>query len=229
MSKNISINPKIEQSWKKMLNKEFQSDYFLEIKNFLLTEKLNWKNIYPIWKNIFKAFDMVPFDKVKVVILGQDPYHGKGQAHGLSFSVPEGINPPPSLKNIFKELYSDLGIPIPKHGNLEKWAKQWVLLLNAILTVEASSPASHSKIGWETFTDAIIKKLSDERDGIVFLLWGTFAQTKKNLIDTKKHYILETTHPSPFSAYRGFLGSKHFSKTNNILKKLGKTEIDWSL
>ncbi len=229
MDKKTVIIPNMEQSWKEKLDIEFQKDYFMKIKDFLLNEKLKGSVIYPEEKNIFKAFDIISFDKVKVVILWQDPYHGAWQAHGLSFSVPEWIKQPPSLKNIFKELHSDIGMAIPEHWNLEKWAKQGVLLLNAILTVQASSPASHSKIGWGKFTDAVIKKLSDEREWIVFLLWWAFAQGKKSLIDTDKHYVLETTHPSPFSSYRGFLGSKHFSKTNEILEKIWKEKIDWTL
>jgi len=229
MSKNSLVNLQIEKSWKKELNTEFQKDYFIKIREFLLEEKQKGSIVYPEWKNIFKAFDMISFDQVKVVILWQDPYHGEWQAHGLSFSVPEWTKQPPSLKNIFKELKNDINIDIPEHWNLEKWAKQGVLLLNAILTVQASSPASHSKIGWEKFTDAVIKKLSDERDWIIFLLWGAFAQSKKPLIDLNKHFVLETTHPSPFSAYRGFLWSNPFSKTNKILEKIWKKKIDWNL
>jgi uracil-DNA glycosylase len=179
--------------------------------------------------NIFAAFNLTHFDEVKVVLLGQDPYHGPKQAHGLSFSVLEGITPPPSLKNIFKELHDDLGYDIPKNGNLTKWAKQGVFLLNAILTVRANKPASHQKKGWEEFTDAVIKVLSDKREGLVFILWGKFAQSKEDLIDTKKHYVLKAAHPSPFSADKGFFGSKPFSKTNKILVKLGKEPIDWDL
>ncbi|MEK7150370.1 MAG: uracil-DNA glycosylase, partial [Patescibacteria group bacterium] len=179
-------------------------------------------------KQIFNAFNLAPFDKVKVVILGQDPYHGKGQAHGLSFSVPDRINPPPSLVNIFKEIESDLNVKIQKtNGNLENWAKQGVLLLNAILTVRANNPASHRNLGWEKLTNAVIKALSNKREHIVFLLWGKFAQEKENLIDASKHLILKAPHPSPFSANSGFFGCKHFSKTNDYLIKTGQTPIDW--
>jgi len=223
----IKINPQIEQSWKEILLDEFNSDYFVELKNFLIEEKKKYE-VYPPGNLIFHAFNRTPFHKVKVVLLGQDPYHGKGQAHGLCFSVPYGITPPPSLVNIFKELHSDLGIPIPSHGNLEKWADQGVLLLNAILTVRANSAGSHQGKGWEKFTDAVIKKISEKKSGIVFLLWGKYAQAKENLIDQNKHYILKAAHPSPFSA-NGFLGCKHFSKTNEILIKEGHEPIDWSL
>ena len=185
--------------------------------------------VYPPGPSIFEAFNLTPFDKVKVVILGQDPYHGDGQAHGLSFSVPDGIKPPPSLVNIFKELHQDLSIPIPKSGNLTKWAKQGVLLLNATLTVRAKTPGSHQKKGWEQFTDAAIRSLSNEKEGLVFMLWGRFAQEKESLIDHQKHFILKAAHPSPFSAHNGFFKCRHFSKTNDILKKLGKEPIDWTL
>ncbi len=224
----MSINPSIHKSWKDVLEHEFQSNYFLDLKRFLLAEKGNYQ-IYPPGPKIFEAFNLTPFEEVKVVILGQDPYHGDGQAHGLSFSVPPGIKQPPSLQNIFKEIHADLGLPIPKHGNLEKWAKQGVFLLNAILTVRANQPASHQNHGWETFTDAVIKTISNKKTGVVFLLWGRFAQNKVSLIDTTKHYILKAPHPSPFSAHTGFLGCKHFSKTNEILKSVGEKPIDWGV
>lgn len=222
------IEPQIEESWKEVLLEEFRSDYFLELKEFLVAERKKNK-VYPPGSQIFNAFNFTPFDKVQVVILGQDPYHGQGQAHGLCFSVPQGINPPPSLVNIFKELNSDLGIPVPAHGNLEKWAKQGVLLLNATLTVRANQAGSHQGKGWEQFTDAVIQRLSNQRVGLVYILWGRFAQAKEALIDTKKHYVLKAAHPSPFSAYNGFFGSKHFSKTNELLRRHGLTEIDWDL
>lgn len=222
------IDPQIEDSWKKILLEEFQSDYFLELKEFLVKERTKYK-VYPPGSQIFNAFQFTPFEKVQVVILGQDPYHGHGQAHGLCFSVPHGIKPPPSLVNIFKELNSDLGVPIPAHGNLEGWARQGVLLLNATLTVRANQAGSHQGKGWETFTDAVIRKLSDTRVGLVYILWGRFAQAKETLIDTKKHYVLKASHPSPFSAYNGFFGCKHFSKTNEILRRHGLDEIDWNL
>jgi uracil-DNA glycosylase len=224
------IDPRLEPGWKKALESEFNKGYFLELRSFLKHEKAKGSVIYPPGSKIFTAFDFTPFDHVKVVILGQDPYHGDGQAHGLSFSVPEGITQPPSLKNIFKELHADLGIPIPeKKGDLSSWAKQGVFLLNAILTVQANQPASHQKKGWENFTDAVIKTLSDTRQGLVFILWGKFAQSKEALIDTSKHYIIKSAHPSPFSADSGFFGSRPFSKTNDILKKLGKEPIDWTI
>ena len=185
------------------------------------------KTIYPKPTDVFNAFNKTPFDKVKVVILGQDPYHGKGQAHGLSFSVPKGITAPPSLRNIFTELKNDIGKEIPQDGDLTNWAEQGVLLLNAILTVVANSPASHHNMGWEDFTDTVIKTISDKKENIVFILWGAYAQKKKSLIDTQKHLVIESPHPSPFSADRGFFGSKPFSKTNEYLKSKGETEINW--
>lgn len=222
----VQINPQIEASWKEVLADEFGSDYFMSLKEFLLEEKAKHL-IYPPGHLIFNAFNSTPFNMVKVVILGQDPYHGKGQAHGLCFSVPSGMTQPPSLINIFKELQSDLGIPVPVSGNLEKWTKQGVLLLNATLTVRANQAGSHQGKGWETFTDAVIKKISDSRSGIVFLLWGKFAQAKEALIDAKKHYILMAAHPSPFSAFNGFFGCRHFSKTNEILVRHGLEPVDW--
>ncbi len=222
------INPKIEASWKAILTDEFNKDYFKELKQFLLQEKQQ-HIIYPSGKEIFSAFNYTPFEKVKVVILGQDPYHGKGQAHGLSFSVPTGIKPPPSLKNIFKELKADLDIPIAESGNLTSWAKQGVLLLNATLTVRAKQAGSHQNKGWENFTDAVISSLSENKEDLAFLLWGRFAQNKASLIDSKKHHILTAAHPSPFSTYSGFFGCKHFSKTNEILNKNGLETIDWRL
>lgn len=222
------IAPQIEPSWKAVLAEEFQKPYFQKIKQTLVEEKQNGKTIYPPGPLIFNAFNLTPFDEVKVVIIGQDPYHGKGQAHGLCFSVPQGIAPPPSLVNVFKELNTDLGIPIPNHGNLEKWAKQGVFLLNAFLTVRANEAASHSKIGWQDFTNAVIQKLSEQRTGIIFLLWGRFAQEKDILIDKSKHHILYAAHPSPL-ARGAFMGCKHFSKTNELLKHEGYNAIDWSL
>ena len=222
------INPQIEESWKKILNDEFNSQNFIELKEFLIEEKNKYK-IYPPGRLIFNAFNKTPFENVKVVLLGQDPYHGKGQAHGLCFSVPKGISLPPSLVNIFKELTTDLDIPFPAHGNLGKWAEQGVFLLNATLTVRASQPGSHQNKGWEIFTDTVIKKISEKRAGIIFLLWGKYAQAKEVLIDKNKHYILKAAHPSPYSADFGFFGCKHFSKTNNILSRHGLLAIDWSI
>jgi uracil-DNA glycosylase len=226
MSENSAINPSLDESWKKVLIKEFQSDYFKSLKGFLVGEKKQ-HIIYPPAARIFAAFNYTPFDKVKVIIIGQDPYHGHEQANGLCFSVNDGIAQPPSLQNIFKELNSDLGFPIPKTGNLETWAKQGVLLLNATLTVRANQAGSHQKQGWENFSDAVIKSISEKRKGLVFLLWGKFAQAKEALIDTSKHYVLKAPHPSPFSVHSGFFGCKHFSKTNALLKKEGLKEIDW--
>lgn len=223
----ITVSPKIEESWKKVLAEEFEGEYMKELKKKLVDEIKRGVVLYPTGKNIFNAFNLTPFDKVKVVILGQDPYHGKGQAHGLSFSVPDGVKPPPSLMNIFKEIENDLGVKISEGGSLEGWARQGVLLLNAILTVRAGNPASHRGIGWENLTDAAIKALSDKREHIVFLLWGKFAQEKESLIDIGKHLILKASHPSPYSANSGFFGCKHFSKTNEYLAKTGQTRIDW--
>lgn len=222
-------NIQIDDSWKIALADEFDKPYFKELRQFLATEKQSGKTIYPPGSLIFNAFNSTPFDKVKVVILGQDPYHGDGQAHGLCFSVQYGVKPPPSLVNIYKELKSDVGFEIPAHGNLQKWTEQGVFLLNAMLTVEANQPASHQKKGWEEFTNAVIQKLSKERSGLIFMLWGNFAQQKAVLIDETKHTILKAAHPSPFSAYNGFFGCKHFSKTNEILKAKGEEEIDWQI
>lgn len=222
------VNPIIEASWKEVLIDEFNADYFRSLKEFILDEKKKY-TLYPPGSKIFNAFDHTPLHNVRAVILGQDPYHGRGQAHGLCFSVPKGITQPPSLENIFNELHSDLGIPIPKHGNLESWADQGVLLLNATLTVRANQAGSHQGKGWEQFTDAVIKKISDTRTGVVFLLWGRYAQAKEILIDTQKHHILKAAHPSPFSVYNGFFGCRHFSKTNEILRRQGLPEIDWRI
>ena len=219
----------IEHSWKKEMKEEFSKTYFEGIVMMLKTEKAAGKIIYPPGPLIFNAFDKTPFEEVKVIILGQDPYHNKGQAHGLSFSVPNGIKKPTSLINIFKELENDLGIKPGESGNLEPWAKQGVLLLNAALTVREHEPGSHSKIGWLEFTDAVIKKLSDEKKGLVFILWGKFAHEKQVLIDETKHHILKAAHPSFFSADKGFFGCKHFSKTNELLVKEGKDPIDWKI
>lgn len=221
------VNPQIEESWREALKEEFRSDYFISLKDFLKEEKKNY-TIFPPGNEMFTAFNLCPLSLVKVVIIGQDPYHGPGQAHGLCFSVPDGIAIPPSLRNIYKEINRDLGIPIPKTGNLEKWAEQGVLLLNAILSVRATEAASHHGKGWETFTNKVIKTVSDLRAGIVFVLWGKYAQDKQYLIDTEKHFILKSVHPSPLSASRGFLGCGHFSKINQILKENGIEEIDWN-
>ena len=223
------MNVQIEESWKNILKEEFGKVYFQQIVTFLKAEKSAGRIIYPPGPLIFNAFNKTPFSKVEVVLLGQDPYHNKGQAHGLSFSVPDGIPKPPSLINIFKELENDLGIPPPKNGNLEKWATQGVLLLNASLTVRQNEPASHSKIGWLQFTDTVISKISEQKKGIVFLLWGKFAQDKQSIIDETKHYVLKAAHPSPFSADKGFFGCKHFSKTNELLALQHKVSIDWKL
>jgi len=223
------MDVKIESSWKAVLREEFDKPYFAEIARFIKEEIKLGKTIYPPGKLIFNAFNKTPFDKVKCVILGQDPYHGRGQAHGLCFSVSDGVAPPPSLVNIFKELHADTGLPVPSSGNLEKWTGEGVLLLNSILTVAAGQPASHSKTGWEQFTDAVIRKISDEKTGIIFLLWGRYAQNKQSLIDPNKHYILKAAHPSPFSANNGFFGCRHFSKTNELLQQQGKAPIDWRL
>ena len=223
------INPQIEPGWKQILTAEFHAPYFSQLKDFLVSERTKGKTIYPAGSKIFSAFDYTPFDNVKVVILGQDPYHGAGQAHGLCFSVPDGIAPPPSLVNIFKEIKDDLGIPVPRKGNLEKWAKQGVLLLNATLTVQANTAGSHQGKGWEQFTDAVIRHISESKKGVVFLLWGKYAQQKESLIDTSKHHILEAPHPSPLSAFSGFFGCRHFLKTNELLKKQNLEPVDWKI
>lgn len=220
----------LDPSWLEVLKDEFDKDYMIKLKKFLQDEKTAGQLVYPKNSDIFNAFNTTHFDDVKVVILGQDPYHGAHQAHGLSFSVQKGIAIPRSLINIYKELQTDIpGFTAPSHGNLEEWAQQGVLLLNATLTVRASNPGSHQKRGWEEFTDHVIKTISDKKEGIVFILWGAFAQSKAILIDEKKHFILKSPHPSPFSAERGFFGSKPFSKTNIILEKEGKKPIDWQI
>lgn len=216
----------IEDSWKNYLKEEFDKAYFKDLADFIKNE-YGFKKIFPESKNIFKSFELCPFDQIRVVILGQDPYHGDGQANGLAFSVNPDFKLPPSLKNIFKEIKNDLGIEPLNNGDLTRWAKQGVLLLNSTLTVESNKPGSHQKKGWEDFTDSIIKILSDSKDNIVFLLWGNYAREKGKIIDRKKHLVLESAHPSPFSAYNGFFGNKHFSKTNNYLREKGIPEIDW--
>lgn len=216
-------------TWKTVLAEEKKKDYFKNILQFLEVEKAANKIIYPPQADIFNALKYTPYEDVKVVIIGQDPYHGQNQAHGLSFSVRHGVPQPPSLKNIFKELHDDLNIEIPTHGCLEAWTKQGVLLLNAVLTVEAGEPQSHANIGWQQFTDRVIESLNEHTTGIVFLLWGSYAQQKRLLITNPNHRILETTHPSPFSAHRGFLGSKHFSKANALLEQMGREKINWQL
>ncbi|MDR1866022.1 MAG: uracil-DNA glycosylase [Bacteroidales bacterium] len=222
------MNPQIEESWLAVLAGEFEQPYFSELKTFLVEEKRRYV-VYPPGSLIFNAFAHTPFHKVKVVVLGQDPYHGKGQAHGLSFSVPEGITVPPSLANIFKEIQNDLGVPPSSSGNLVSWADQGVFLLNATLTVRAAEAGSHQNKGWEPFTDKVIEALSVGREHIVFLLWGNYARAKKKLIDAQKHLILEAPHPSPFSVHNGFFGCKHFSKANEYLRQHGITPIDWSI
>ena len=222
------MDVRIESSWKSILAEEFEKPYFISLAGTLHREKKSGKVIYPPGPLIFNAFNLTPFDKVKVVIIGQDPYHNPGQAEGLSFSVPHGIVPPPSLKNIYKEIESDLGITLHKDGSLKAWADQGVFLLNAILTVRAGEAASHSRIGWAEFTDAVIRTLSDRKEGLIFLLWGNFARSKKALIDTTRHYVLEAAHPSPLAG-GAFFGCHHFSKTNEILERQGMEPIDWSL
>jgi uracil-DNA glycosylase len=223
------MDVKIEESWKEVLKQEFTKPYFLQATTHLKSEKMAGRTIYPPGSLIFNAFNTTPFDRLKVVILGQDPYHGPGQAHGLSFSVQKGIPPPPSLVNIFKELRNDLEIPIPNHGNLTHWAEQGVMLLNASLTVRANEPMSHAGIGWAEFTNAVIQKISDAKEHCVFLLWGKFAQEKQSLVDETKHLVLKAAHPSPFSADKGFFGCKHFSKANAWLEGKGISPIDWKL
>ena len=217
---------KIEPNWKELLNSEFEKPYFSALTEFVKSEYASQK-IYPPGRLIFNAFDKCPFDKVKVVILGQDPYHEPGQAHGLCFSVPDGVPPPPSLQNIFKEIQEDLGLPVPKSGNLERWAEQGVFMLNATLTVRAHQAGSHQKKGWETFTDQVVRLLNDSDNHLVFILWGAYAQRKGGFIDTKKHLVLSSVHPSPLSSHRGFFGNHQFSKANNYLISQGKEPIRW--
>lgn len=222
------MDVKIEPGWKEVLKDEFPKGYFQQLVTFLKSERASEKTIYPPGSLIFNAFDQTPFNNLKVVLLGQDPYHGKGQAHGLSFSVQRGINPPPSLINIYKEIKSDLGIDMdPKFGDLSSWARQGVLLLNAALTVRAGEAFSHAKFGWAEFTDTVISKISQHKTGIVFLLWGKFAQEKASLIDETKHFVLKAAHPSPFAADKGFFGCRHFSKTNALLTQQGLDPINW--
>ena len=220
------MDVRIEESWKQRLTPEFEKDYFIKLTEFVRSE-YSRTTIYPPAKQIFNAFDQCPFDKTKVVIIGQDPYHGPGQAHGLCFSVAEGVPNPPSLQNIFKEILSDLGKPIPANGDLTRWARQGVLLLNATLTVQAHQAGSHQRKGWEEFTDAAIRHLADEREHLVFILWGAYAQKKGAFIDRSKHLVLTSAHPSPLSAYNGFFGNKHFSRTNEYLSAHGIAEIEW--
>ena len=222
----MEINPNIESSWLEVLKDEFRQPYFIEIKKFLLEDKKKYR-VFPPGQLIFNAFNLTPFDKVKIVIIGQDPYHGYGQAHGLCFSVPKGVAKPPSLQNIFKELKEDLNINPPEHGDLTGWAKQGVFLLNAILTVRENTPESHRNIGWEKFTNAAIENLSDKKEHLVFMLWGSYAQEKEKLIDNTKHLILKAAHPSPFSANRGFFGCHHFSKANQYLIANNIDPIKW--
>ena len=222
------MDVKIEQSWKDALAGEFEKPYFASLVRFLREEKAAGKKIFPPGGQIFHAFELTPVSQLKVVILGQDPYHGLGQAHGLSFSVPEGVPAPPSLKNIFKEIESDMGVSMSGYPNLEKWARQGVLLLNAVLTVRSGEAASHSKIGWEEFTDAVIRYISDNCEGVVFMLWGNFARSKSGLIDRTRHCVLEAAHPSPL-ARGAFFGCRHFSRANGYLSSCGKQPIDWQL
>lgn len=220
------MDVKIEPSWKQVLQEEFSKPYFEELANFVRDEYKS-KQVFPPPKDIFKAFDLCPFDKIKVVILGQDPYHGDGQAHGLCFSVNKNIPMPPSLVNIYKEIISDIGGQMPSHGNLEHWAEQGVFLLNAILSVVAHQPTSHQNKGWETFTDEVIRLIAEKKEHVVFMLWGAYAQSKEWMIDQNKHLVLKAPHPSPLSAHRGFLGCKHFSKANEFLAKNDLSPIEW--
>lgn len=225
----MSDTIKLDDSWRLPLMREFQSPYMQELKRFLEAEKTAGKRIFPKGGEYFRALDLTPLDKVKVVILGQDPYHGEGQAHGLSFSVKPGVQTPPSLVNIYKELQSDLGLTPRRHGFLEHWAKQGVLLLNSVLTVEMGKAASHQKRGWERFTDAIIRLVNEKSDPVVFILWGAYAQRKAEFVDQSRHLVLKSAHPSPLSAHNGFLGSRPFSKANAFLEAKGRGPIDWGL
>ncbi len=223
------IRVDIHPSWKRVLEEEFRKPYFAEIKAFILEQKQAGHVVYPPGKLIFNAFNLTPFEEVKVIILGQDPYHGPGQAHGLCFSVPRGVKPPPSLVNIFREVHQDTGAPVPGHGCLETWARQGVFLLNAILTVNARQPASHQKAGWQTFTDQVIRTLSTLKQHLVFMLWGRYAQEKAGLIDASKHLVLTAAHPSPYSANNGFFGCRHFSKANQYLESNGYEPVRWAI
>ena len=225
----LETEVKLEESWRKALSDEFGSAYMSQLKAFLLEEKQQGKSIFPRGPEYFRALDLTPISGVKVVILGQDPYHGIGQAHGLCFSVQPGVRVPPSLVNIYKEMQSDLGISPARHGFLESWAKQGVLLLNSVLTVEESRAASHQGKGWERFTDAVIRTVNDQCNAVVFMLWGAYAQKKAAFVDTSRHLVLKAAHPSPLSAHNGFLGSRHFSKANAYLEAQGRTPIDWAL
>lgn len=220
------MDVKIEDSWKEVLHDEFNKPYFIQLTEFVKSE-YQQHTIFPPGKEIFNAFDLCPFENVKVVIIGQDPYHGPGQAHGLCFSVREGVDFPPSLRNIFKEINGDMGTPIPRNGDLTRWAEQGVFLLNATLTVRAHTAGSHQKKGWETFTDAVIQKISDQKEHVVFLLWGAYAQQKAMMIDKSRHMVLESVHPSPLSASRGFFGNHHFSRANQFLQSQGLAPIIW--
>ena len=225
----IQDRVQLRSSWKSRIGGEFEKEYMQNLRQFLIQEKGAGKIIYPEGKNIFNAMNLLPFEDVKVVIIGQDPYHGPGQAHGLCFSVMPGVAPPPSLKNIFQEIHADLGIAPANHGYLNSWAEQGVLLLNSVLTVEQNRAASHQGKGWERFTDAIIKTLDSEHSGLVFFLWGSYAQKKSAIIDKKRHLVLQSVHPSPLSAHRGFFGNKHFSKANSYLRDQSKSPINWEL
>ena len=222
----MALDVKIEQSWKALLQEEFDKPYFVELTDFVRAEYKSYR-IYPPGSQIFNAFNLCPFDKVKVVIIGQDPYHGPGQAHGLCFSVNDGVPFPPSLRNIFKEVNADTGAPIPQSGNLTRWATQAVLLLNATLTVREHSAGSHQRRGWESFTDAVIRIISEQKSKVVFILWGAYAQSKASLIDSSRHLVLRSVHPSPLSAHAGFFGNHHFSLANDYLVRNGFTSIDW--
>lgn len=222
----MAVNVKIEDSWKALLQEEFDKTYFAELTRFV-REEYSSHTIYPPGKLIFNAFNLCPFHKVKVVLLGQDPYHEPGQAHGLCFSVNDGVPFPPSLNNIFKEIQDDIGTPVPESGNLTRWAEQGVLLLNSTLTVREHYAGSHQKRGWEVFTDAVIRIISEKADNVVFILWGSYAQSKAQLIDSKRHLVLKSAHPSPLSAYRGFFGNHHFSIANDYLEKCNKQPIVW--
>lgn len=224
-----TIEPQIDESWKAVLDFAFADPSFAQLKQFLLEQKQHGKRFFPPGKLIFNAFNLTPFDKVRVVIVGQDPYHGPGQAHGLSFSVPRGVQLPPSLLNIFKELAEELDVPRPTHGNLESWAQQGILLLNATLTVGAGDAGSHQRQGWEQFTDAAIQTLNDQREGIIFVLWGKYAADKGRIIDATKHHVLRSAHPSPLSASKGFFGCGHFARINKILIERGDEPIEWAL